>query len=92
MRTRYLLNTCLLTALLISGFTLPFQAEAWNGGHYYGYRNPRPHFLCLLRSAYPIYPSMGYNYYPYYRPYYRYPLYRHSYRHFYRRGHPYPYP
>ena len=57
MRTRYLFSTCLLTALLVSGFALPFQAEAWNGDYHYGYRHPRLNFS--FRFGYPIYPSMG---------------------------------
>ena len=50
MRTRYLFSTCLLTALLVSGFALPFQAEAWNGDYHYGYRHPRLNFF-LFDSA-----------------------------------------
>ena len=90
MRTRYLFSTCLLTALLVSGFALPFQAEAWNGDYHYGYRHPRLNFS--FRFGYPIYPSMGYYYYPHYRPYYRYHPYRYPYRHFHPWGHPYSYP
>ncbi len=94
MRTRYLLNTGLLAALLIAGFALPSQAEAWNGGYHSGYSYPRPHFSLSFQFGSPIYPSMGYNYgptpYGYYRPHCYYPPYPQ--RHFYPRGYRHSYP